>query len=95
MIHRTELLDPTSVDNLSDPVKRVVDGAQNAGHGPRYLNTEHWASGAMQQVVIPSALIACECGGPGGDSDLSEGCSTLRDAFDEITSPPTSEGAVI
>jgi hypothetical protein len=94
MIHRTKLLDPLGVDHLSEPDRRVLDGAQNAGHGPRYLNTERHSSGAMQQVVNPSALIACGCGGPGSDSDISEGHSTLSETFDDISSPPDPEGAL-
>lgn len=94
MIHRNELLDPFGVDQLSEPNRRALDGAQNAGHAPRYLNTERHSSGAMQQVVNAAALIACGCGGPGSDSDISEGHSTLSETFEDISSPPASEGAV-
>ncbi len=94
MIHRTELLDPMSVDALPRKDRCIVDGAQNAGHGPRHMNTEHYSCGAMQQVVIASALMACGRGGPGGDSDLSGGCSTLGEIFAEIESEMALEGTV-
>ena len=94
MIHRIELLDPLSILEMPESDRRLVDGAQNVGHAPRHLNTEHYGSGAMQQVVIPSALIACGCGGPGAESDISEGCSSIRDMYDEISFPPNPEGAV-
>ena len=94
MIHRTDLLDPTSVDRLPDEQRRVIDGAQNAGHSPRCMNFGRSSSGAMQQVVNASALKACGCGGPGAESDISDGLSTLRDVFEDISSPPGPEGAV-
>jgi hypothetical protein len=95
MIHRSELLDPFSVTDLPEAARRVVDGAQNVGHGPRNLNTSPHPRGAMQQVVIPSALTACACGGPGADSDISDGRSTLREIFEDIRSELGHEGAVI
>lgn len=94
MIHRTDLLDPTSVDHCSDEQRRVIDGAQNAGHGPRHLNVEHSPAGAMQQVVDAHALKACECGAPGGDSDISDGRSTLHEVFDDISRRLAREGWV-
>ena len=95
MIHRSELLDPLSITDLPETARRVVDGAQNAGHGPRNMNTSRHPTGAMQQVVIPSALTACTCGGPGADSDISDGCSTLRQIFEDIRSELEREGGVI
>jgi hypothetical protein len=94
MIHQTDLLDPTSVYRLNDEERRVVDGAQNAGHGPRHLNTERGSAGAMQQVVDASALKACECGAPGGVGDISDGRSSLRDVFDDISRRLAREGWV-
>ena len=93
MIHRKDLLDPNSVDKLTEEERRVLDGAQNAGHGPRHLNTGHSSGGAMEQVILPSALIACG-GGLGSDSDFSEGCSTLREIFEEIAEEMALEGTV-
>ena len=94
MIHRNELLDPISADRLPEEERRVLDGAQNAGHGPRHINTEHYPSGAMQQVVNAAALIACGRGDPGSDSDISEGHSTLSDVFAVIESEMALEGTV-
>ena len=94
MIHRKELLDPTSVDRLPEEERRILDGAQNAGHGPRRLNIENSSSGALQQVVIASAIIACEAGSLGCESDISEGRSTLREMFEDLSSEMALEGTV-
>jgi len=94
MIHRKDLLDPNSTEKLTPEERRVLDGAQNAGHGPRHLNTEHSSGGAMEQVIIPSALIACGDSVLEGGSDFSEGCSTLREIFEEIAEEMTHEGTV-
>jgi len=94
MIHRTELLDPTSVDRRSESERRVIDGAQNAGHGPRFQNNEHYPAGAMQQVVNASALKSCEGGAPGCDSDISDGHSTLHEVYDDIRKRLAREGKV-
>ena len=94
MIHRTELLDPTSVDHMTDREKCVLDGSQNAGHGPRFLNLEHRAAGAMQQVVNASAIKACECDAPGCVSDISDGRSTLHEVFEDIRARVALEGVV-
>ncbi|HEX6125995.1 MAG TPA: hypothetical protein VFZ23_11540 [Pyrinomonadaceae bacterium] len=94
MIHRSELLDPTSVDRMTEHDIRVLDGSQNAGHGPRFLNLEHYPAGALQQVVNASAIKACACGGPGCDSDISDGHSTLRDVFDDICMRLANEGVM-
>jgi hypothetical protein len=48
----------------------------------------------MQQVVDASALKACECGAPGGVGDISDGRSSLRDVFDDISRRLAREGWV-
>lgn len=86
MINKADLLDPLAVEHLSEYERSVVEGAQNAGHGPRNLNTEKIGqknrAGALQQTIIPSAIMAAECGAPGGDSDISDGISNLTEALD-------------
>ena len=85
MIHKTELLDPNALEDRSEYEKNVIDGAQNAGHGPKYLNTEssgRYHSGALQQVVIPSAILAAELDAPGCCSDISDGKAELAECVE-------------
>src|SRR5688572_11307282 len=85
MINKADLLDPSAIDHLSEYERSVVDGAQNAGHGPRHLNLEKTGeqnfAGSLQQVIIPAAIRAAEYGPPGGNSDISDGISDLREAL--------------
>src|SRR2546430_2326784 len=65
MINRVDLLDPVALDDRSEYEKNVVEGAQNAGHGPRCIGQEsvnrHYG-GALHQVINPRAIMAAECG---------------------------------
>lgn len=81
MINKADLLDPLSYENRSEYEKSVVEGAHNAGHAPRRMNTENSRSGALQQVVNPSAIIAAECDAPGCGSDISDGIAELSESF--------------
>jgi hypothetical protein len=81
MINKADLLDPLSYENRSEYEKSVVEGAHNAGHSPRRMNTETSHSGALQQVVNPSAIIAAECDAPGCGSDISDGVANLRESL--------------
>ena len=83
MINRSELLDPTTLDGRSEYEKNVIECAQGAGHGPRYPNTEHTATGALQQVINPGAIQAAECGAPGCDSDISDGIGKLAETLEQ------------
>jgi len=94
MIHREEQLDPNALDKMPEEQRRVLDGAQHAGHGPRHMNLEHASSGSLEQVIIPSSLIACGDSVLEGGSDFSEGCSTMREMFEEIAEEMTHEGVV-
>jgi hypothetical protein len=89
MIHKTDLLDPNALMDRSEYEKNVIDGAQNAGHGPKHLNTVSSGrshSGALQQVVIPSAILAAELDAPGCCSDISDGKAELSECM-EIHEP--------
>ena len=80
MIHKTELLDPGALSDRSEYERRVIDGAQNAGHGPKHINTDNsgrYHAGALQQVVIPGAIMAAELDAPGCCSDISDGKADL------------------
>jgi hypothetical protein len=84
MINKADLLDPLSYEKRSEYEKSVVEGAHNAGHAPRRMNTEstRWNhAGALQQVVNPSAIIAAECDAPGCGSDISDGIAELRETL--------------
>ena len=86
MINKADLLDPLSFENRSEYERSVVEGAHNAGHGPRHMNAEsvRWFhAGALHQVVNPSAIIAAECDAPGCGSDISDGVAELRESFDD------------
>lgn len=86
MIHKNELLYPICMEGRSDYEKEVIDGAQNAGHSPRFTNDEKISrnnhAGALQQVISMSAIRAAECGAPGCDSDISDGVANLREFFE-------------
>src|SRR5688572_898729 len=73
MINKTDLLNPNSLENLSEYEKNVVEGAHNAGHSPRFTNAENYHVGALQQFLNPAAIKAAEYGAPGCDSDISDG----------------------
>ena len=83
MINRAELLDPTAYDMRSDYEKSVIEGAHNAGHGPRTLQLGLGASsaGTYQQFINPAAIRAAECSAPGCDSDISDGLASLEEAI--------------
>jgi hypothetical protein len=83
MINKADLLDPLSYENRSEYEKSVVDGAHNAGHSPRRMNTESFRghAGALQQVVNPSAIMAAECDAPGCGSDISDGIADLQESL--------------
>jgi hypothetical protein len=82
MINKADLLDPLSYETRSEYEKSVVEGAHNAGHAPRRMNTESTSHyGALQQVVNPSAIRAAECDAPGCGSDISDGVADLRESL--------------
>jgi len=84
MIHKADLLDPFALGARSEYEMNVIDGAQNVGHGPRTMNNKDissYHSGALQQVINPSAIMAAECDAPGCGSDISDGVGELRENF--------------
>ena len=83
MINRLDLLDPGALEDRSEYEKSVVEGAQNAGHGPHCRESgSRIYGGALHQVINPRAIMAAECGAPGCDSDISDGISELRESFE-------------
>jgi hypothetical protein len=84
MINKADLLDPITFEKRTEYEKSVVEGAHNAGHAPRRMNTEdvtRYRSGALQQVINPSAITAAECDAPGCGSDISDGIAELRESL--------------
>jgi hypothetical protein len=84
MINKAELLDPVALRNRSDYERNVIEGAHNAGHGPRFANTERYSGGALQQVINPAAIRAAECGAPGCDSDISDGIASIGEKTSDL-----------
>ena len=81
MLNRVDLLDPNAVETRSEYEKKVIEGAQNAGNGPRRLYLGRVSSGALQQFINPAAIKAAGCGcAPGCDCDISDGLSSIAEA---------------
>lgn len=84
MIDKTELLDPTSVNDLSKREKEIVEDAQDVGNNPEFINTDRNSEGALQQTVNPEAIKADQTGAAGGDSDFSGGVANLDETAGKI-----------
>lgn len=84
MIDKTELPDPTSVNNLSEREKEIVEDAHDAGNNPEFINTDKNIGGELQQTVNPEAIEADQTGAAGGDSDVSGGVANLDEIAGKI-----------
>ncbi len=81
---KTDLLDPSAKNDLSDFERQVVEDAQNAGKNPESaasgrddddLTAARDTGGIIEQTIDSEAVE--EFGKPGGDSDISGGIPNL------------------
>jgi len=77
-INKSDLLDPASVENLSEDEKQIVADAQSAGKsfgstdpvaGNEHVTPEHSTDGVIEQTIDSKAVTSF--GRPGDDSDIS------------------------
>jgi hypothetical protein len=78
MIKKSDLLDPTSTEKLSEKEKKIVADAQRAGKslrssdpsaGNKNVTAPHDTGGVIEQNVDSKAIAAF--GRPGDESDIS------------------------
>jgi len=82
--NKTEMLDPTAGNDLSDYEKEVVEDAQNAGNSPKVVNEERDEKGVLQQTVSAEAIKAGETSVADGGSDISGGEANLDETAEFV-----------